>query len=533
MTPENVGDKVHLRVELQSFWRLPRSNAIVFSIRCYLIKMDELVTVPKWARRLHRVLRDLPPELVDYKGLTRYRQTTIDWLSKYDDGAPTSPGISLIRDTAWHTSMKDQATGRQRMTRVAVIGAGPSGLAAVARLPIRRRRRAPRFPKIVCFEKQADWGGLWNYTWRTGLDEYGEPVHGSMYRYLWSNGPKECLEFADYTFEEHFGKPIPPIRRAPCSGTTSRAASKKAGVRKWVRFNTPVRMVTYDEETKKFTVTVARPCQGPHVRPRNSTMWSSHRAISRRRTCPISTASTRSTAASCTAHDFRDALEFKGKDMLIVGRSYSAEDIGSQCWKYGAKSVTTSYRSKPMGFKWPESFEERPLLQKVEGKTAYFKDGTTKEVDAIILCTGYQHHFPFLPDDLRLKTREPPVAAGPLQGRRLAGQPELFYIGMQDQFYTFNMFDAQAWYVRDIILGRIKLPPKAEHEDGLQKWRAREEKLADAEQMIWFQGDYVKELIDATDYPSFDIEATNKTFMDWEHHKVETSWASATTPTAR
>ena len=42
-----------------------------------------------------------------------------------------------------------------------------------------------------------------------GLDEHGETVHGSMYRYLWSNGPKEALEFPDYTFEEHFGKAIP------------------------------------------------------------------------------------------------------------------------------------------------------------------------------------------------------------------------------------------------------------------------------------------------------------------------------------
>ena len=93
VTPENVGDKVHLRCELQTLWRLPRSNAILFVIRCYLIKMEELVTVPKWARRFHRVLRDLPPELVDYKGLTRYRPTTIEWLAKFDDGQPTTPGI--------------------------------------------------------------------------------------------------------------------------------------------------------------------------------------------------------------------------------------------------------------------------------------------------------------------------------------------------------------------------------------------------------------------------------------------------------
>lgn len=93
VTPENVGRKVHLRVELQSFWRLPRSNALVFPIRCYLIALDELVSVPKWARRLHRVLRSLPPELTDYKALTRWKPIAIDYLAAFDDGAPTSPGI--------------------------------------------------------------------------------------------------------------------------------------------------------------------------------------------------------------------------------------------------------------------------------------------------------------------------------------------------------------------------------------------------------------------------------------------------------
>jgi Protein of unknown function (DUF3445). len=93
VTPENIGEKVHLRVELQSFWRLPRSNAIVFPIRCYLLRLDDLVTQPKWARRLHRVMRDLRPELVAYKGFSRYHPALVEWLARYDDGAPTSPGI--------------------------------------------------------------------------------------------------------------------------------------------------------------------------------------------------------------------------------------------------------------------------------------------------------------------------------------------------------------------------------------------------------------------------------------------------------
>lgn len=91
--------------------------------------------------------------------------------------------------------------------RVAIIGAGPSGLAQLRAFQSAHAQGA-EMPEVVCFEKQADWGGMWNYTWRTGLDEHGEPVHGSMYRYLWSNGPKECLEFADYSFDEHFGRPI-------------------------------------------------------------------------------------------------------------------------------------------------------------------------------------------------------------------------------------------------------------------------------------------------------------------------------------
>ena len=92
LTMENLGQRMHLRVELQTLWRLPRSNAIAFPIRCYLIKYDELVTVPKWARRMHRVVRDIHPDLAAYKGFLRNRDLMTAWLAQHDDGAPTSPG---------------------------------------------------------------------------------------------------------------------------------------------------------------------------------------------------------------------------------------------------------------------------------------------------------------------------------------------------------------------------------------------------------------------------------------------------------
>ncbi|PUA17750.1 DUF3445 domain-containing protein [Glaciimonas sp. PCH181] len=91
VTAENAGKLVHLRVELQTLFRLPRSNGILFGVRVYLIRLDELVQNPAWARRMHRVLQGLPPELIDYKGLTRFREHAISWLSQFDDGTPSPP----------------------------------------------------------------------------------------------------------------------------------------------------------------------------------------------------------------------------------------------------------------------------------------------------------------------------------------------------------------------------------------------------------------------------------------------------------
>ena len=42
-----------------------------------------------------------------------------------------------------------------------------------------------------------------------GTDEYGEHVHACMYYDLWTNSPKEIIEYPDYTFDKHFGKPVP------------------------------------------------------------------------------------------------------------------------------------------------------------------------------------------------------------------------------------------------------------------------------------------------------------------------------------
>lgn len=401
--------------------------------------------------------------------------------------------------------------------RIAILGAGPSGLAQIRAFEAARLAGAD-IPEIVCYEKQSDLGGLWNYTWRTGLDAYGEPVHGSMYRYLWSNGPKECLEFADYSFEEHFGRPIPSYPPRAVLRDYIMGRVEKSGARKYIRFNTAVHWVDYAEETGKFAVTVRDLKQDILCTEEFDYVVVATGHFSTPN-APYFEGLDQFPGRVMHAHDFRDACEFAGKDLLLIGSSYSAEDIGTQCHKYGAKSVTFSYRSEAMGFDWPDSFKEVPLLTKVIGKTAYFKDGSSQDVDAIILCTGYQHHFPFLPDELTLNTHNRLYPEGLYKGIFLEKNPKLVFLGMQDQYYTFNMFDAQAWYARDVMLDRIALPDEETKAADRKEWISREEQVENPFQAIDFQAAYIRDLLQPTDYPTFDVEGVAEIFKAWEHHK--------------
>lgn len=401
--------------------------------------------------------------------------------------------------------------------RVAIIGAGPSGMAQLRAFEAAEQNGAD-VPEIVCFEKQSDWGGQWNYTWRTGLDEYGEPVHSSMYRNLWSNGPKEGLEFADYSFDEHFGRPISSYPPRSVLWDYIAGRLERSDVRKYVRFETVVRMVTFDEETSLFTVMSEHL---PSAQTRSETfdhvvIASGH--FSYPNTPEISGIDTFPGSVR-HAHDFRGAEALDGRHLLVIGSSYSAEDIGSQAFKMGAASVTASYRTSPMGYEWPEGFEERPLVDHFSGNTAVFADGTSKEFDAVILCTGYQHKYPFLPDELALDGPNNVYPEGLYRGVVWERNPALFYVGAQDQWFTFNMFDVQAWYVRDMILGQIALPEAEARAASMRQWRERFLSLETAEAEIRFQGDYVLDLLQQTDYPEFDVDRVVQTFVQWKNDK--------------
>ncbi|WP_326731718.1 DUF3445 domain-containing protein [Streptomyces phaeochromogenes] len=74
--------RLHLRVEVQHLIRLAESGAVLFLIRSYLLPLSELARVPTWRTRFAAVLAELPQDMADYKGISRYREAAAAWLAQ-------------------------------------------------------------------------------------------------------------------------------------------------------------------------------------------------------------------------------------------------------------------------------------------------------------------------------------------------------------------------------------------------------------------------------------------------------------------
>lgn len=78
---------LHLRVERETLRRLPRTGAVVFTIRTYVRHLDGIAADPHDATRLMDALREMPPDVADYKGLDELGPMATAWLADVIDTA--------------------------------------------------------------------------------------------------------------------------------------------------------------------------------------------------------------------------------------------------------------------------------------------------------------------------------------------------------------------------------------------------------------------------------------------------------------
>ncbi len=123
-----------------------------------------------------------------------------------------------------------------------------------------------------------------------------------------------------------------------------------------------------------------------------------------------------------------------------------------------------------------ERIKVKPGIDRVDGKTVHFVDGTSETLDCIIAATGYQTDIPFLPE-----------GTSPVSGTRMdlynrIVHPELpgvFFIGFFDVTGGSNirMMDDQAEYIATVADGAIKVPSRDEMNDAIaadHAWQSKQ-----------------------------------------------------------
>ena len=80
ITAENAGGTLVLRVERQTFRRLPESGAVVFGIRTHVTKLAQVTALQGEAARLREAVLAFPPEMARYKSLLPFRPALLAYL---------------------------------------------------------------------------------------------------------------------------------------------------------------------------------------------------------------------------------------------------------------------------------------------------------------------------------------------------------------------------------------------------------------------------------------------------------------------
>ena len=80
VAPDEVGDRIWLRIERQTLRRLPETGAIVFGIRIHQRPLSALVARPDQLATLRTAIANLPPETFAYKSLGGFADALDTWI---------------------------------------------------------------------------------------------------------------------------------------------------------------------------------------------------------------------------------------------------------------------------------------------------------------------------------------------------------------------------------------------------------------------------------------------------------------------
>ena len=381
--------------------------------------------------------------------------------------------------------------------RICVIGAGPSGLTTLKNL------RQAGLEQVVCYEAADAIGGNWVYREAEG--------HSSVYASTHLISSKKLSQFEDFPMPQDY--PDFPSHRQVLAYFKSYASH--FGIEPLIEFKTRVVSARVQPD-QSWLIAVDGPagkreerfdvlfvCSGHHFDP------------------AIPTYPGNFTGEILHSHSYKRAETFAGKRVLVVGGGNSACDIAVDLSRVAARTALSMRRGyhivpkivfgmpvdvaykrvrrlpKPVrrfildkGLKlaigrWDRYGLEEPArpimemhptlntdillafrhgrvaakrgIERFEGKTVHFTDGSAEAFDTVIWATGYRTSFPFF-DPAFLDWRE--ALHLPLYLKMMpADCPTLYFIGLfQPIGCIWNLADHQARIAALHLTGQLDRP---------------------------------------------------------------------------
>lgn len=378
--------------------------------------------------------------------------------------------------------------------KVAVIGSGVAGLVAAREL----QRESHQ---VVVFEKSRSLGGTWAYDQRVesdflGLDPNRDIIHGSLYKSLRTNLPRQLMSFTDFKFEDKvYNDPrINPGHEEVLKFLEDFASNFE--LTKLIRFNTVVTRVEvvssgnseFEVESETNGVSSVEMydavvvCNGHNTQPQLAN------DIPGLETWP---------KKQMHSHNYRIPEPFRDQKVVVIGNGPSATDLSSEIAMV-AKEVHKSSRSQNVKATKSEKFNNMWQHSKInyvsKDGTITFQDGITVEADIIFHCTGYKLQYPFLKTNGIVTIQDKRI--GPLYKHVFPPQlaPKLSFVGIPEQSFTFSIIECQSRWIAHTLSKKVSLPSEEEMLGEVEKYYEEMKGKGIPEHLthyIGFQTDYI------------------------------------------
>ncbi|KAL8974265.1 MAG: hypothetical protein Q9197_001492 [Variospora fuerteventurae] len=366
---------------------------------------------------------------------------------------------------------------------VAIIGAGPSGLATAKYLLEERV-----FTNIVIYEQRQNVGGIWNFTplppdppsptknapctlsTAQAIDlvtDHLPRFNTPMYEKLETNLPHMLMQFSDTPFPErtqlfpsreivlhYLEKYAEPIKHLIRLDHTVHGVRPKNGKenRGWEVTSRDLNSDRTVAESFDAVIAANGHCDWPLLPAiEGLDAWSTshpeslHHSVS-----------------------YKNAGRFVDKRVLLVGGGPSGADISHQIAAKCKQPLLRSQTTKSPYHTDAPNIRDLPGLVALapEEHSARFTDGNIEpNIDEVVLCTGYAYSFPFLSaldPDIHAKG----IGALPLyQNIFHARFPTLAFIETPEMIVPFPLAESQAAVVARVFARRLPLPGRQDMEE--------------------------------------------------------------------